>query len=141
MQDFTNYTPNARGSGSTTQVGIGSEALFFQRVYTWMFAGLGLTALTAFIFVVTGLYMVFATNFILFIGAIVVELGLVWYLASKVQELEPSTAKAIFLGYAALSGATFSIILAYAAATAPQPSSRPSSARPASMGPWPPTVC
>jgi Integral membrane protein, interacts with FtsH len=119
MQDFTNYTPNAQGPGSTTQAGIGSEALFFQRIYTWMFAGLGLTALTAFIFVSAGLDVIFRENFILFIGALVVELGLVWYLASRVHELEPGTAKAIFLGYAALSGATFSVILAYAVAAAP----------------------
>lgn len=119
MQDFTNYTPNAQGPGSAVRAGIGSEALFFQRIYTWMCAGLGLTALTAFIFVTAGLDTIFRENFILFIGALVVELGLVWYLASRVHELEPSTAKAIFLGYAVLSGATFSVILAYATATAP----------------------
>lgn len=120
MQDFTNYTPNPQpGSGSEIQAGLGSEALFFQRVYTWMFAGLGLTALAAAFFVMTGMYLIFASNFFLFLGAILVELGLVWYLASRVSEMEPGTAKAIFLGYAALSGATFSVILAYAATTAP----------------------
>lgn len=119
MQDFTNYTPNPQGSGSATQVGLGSEVMFFQRIYTWMFAGLGLTALTAFIFIVTGLYTIFAGNFILFIGAILVEFGLGFYLISKVNDLDPGTAKGIFLGYTALSGATFSVLLAYAVATAP----------------------
>jgi len=113
MQDFTNYKPNQQGSGTVAQTGLGSEALFFQRVYAWMGAGLGLTALMAVVFAAMGLPQMIAENGVIMIVAFVAQLGLVWYLAARINQLDPSTAKLLFLGYAALSGVTFSIIVAF----------------------------
>jgi FtsH-binding integral membrane protein len=44
------------------------------------------------------------------IGALVIELGLVFYLSARIQHIAPGTAKILFLAYAAVTGATFSVI-------------------------------
>lgn len=113
MQDFTNYNPNREGSGAVARAGLGSEALFFQRVYAWMAAGLGLTAVMAVVCASIGVPQMIAGNSAFMIAAFIAQLGLVWYLAARVNQLAPSTAKMLFLGYAALSGVTFSMIVAF----------------------------
>ncbi len=84
---------------------------FLRKVYGWMFVGLGVTAAVA--LGVAGsptlLQAIFA-NKILFIGLIVAELGLVFYLSSRVQKLAPATASGLFLLYSALNGATLAMI-------------------------------
>ena len=76
-----------------------------------MFVGLGVTAAVA--LGVAGsptlLQAIFA-NKILFFGLIVAELGLVFYLSSRVQKLAPATASGLFLLYSALNGATLAMI-------------------------------
>ncbi len=84
---------------------------FLRKVYGWMFVGLGVTAAVA--LGVAGsptlLQAIFA-NKILFIGLIVAELGLVFYLSARVQKLAPATAAGLFLLYSALNGATLAMI-------------------------------
>jgi uncharacterized protein len=84
---------------------------FLRKVYGWMFVGLGVTAAVA--LGVAGsptlLQAIFA-NKILFIGLIVAELGLVFYLSARVQKLAPATASGLFLLYSALNGATLAMI-------------------------------
>ena len=111
MQDFTNYTPNSQHQGSLAQAAATSEALFFQRIYTWMFAGLALTAGSAYVLMHSAAWINFlVSNRFAFIGAAIVQLGVVFYLSARINSLAPSTAKILFLAYAALTGATFSVI-------------------------------
>jgi FtsH-binding integral membrane protein len=84
---------------------------FLKRVYGWMFVGLGVTAAVA--VGVAGsptLLQAIFGNKILFIGLIVAELGLVFYLSARVQKLAPTMASGLFLLYSALNGATLAMI-------------------------------
>ncbi|MCL2029812.1 MAG: Bax inhibitor-1/YccA family protein [Deltaproteobacteria bacterium] len=108
MQDFTKYNPQNTG---LSQAALSSEALFFQRVYLWMCAGLGLTAATAFVLASSQAWLNFLfQNTWIFYVAIFGTLGLVFYLSARLQSLAPGTAKGIFLAYAALNGLTFSVL-------------------------------
>jgi len=111
MQDFTKYSPNQQQPGGFVRVADHSEALFFQRIYTWMFAGLLLTAGTAYVLMHSAAWISFLTgsSFAL-IGACIVQVGLVFFLSAKINDLTPSLAKLIFMIYAAVTGATFSVI-------------------------------
>jgi len=85
---------------------------FLCRVYGWMCAGLAITALVAFGVagspaIVGGLL----SNQLVFLGLIVMELGLVFYLSARAERLAPGTATALFAGYAALNGVTLSLLL------------------------------
>lgn len=80
---------------------------FFTRTFGWMAMGLGLTAVVAFMTYATGLWRaMLGIHWILFIA----EIGLVFWLAARVQQMKPATAIAAFLGYAALNGLTLSVI-------------------------------
>lgn len=85
---------------------------FLRTVYGWMFAGLGLTAGVA--YTVAGspaVMQTIASNHILFVGALVVELGLVVYLSARVQSLTANAATTLFLLYSGLNGVTLSVLL------------------------------
>lgn len=85
---------------------------FLRTVYGWMFIGLGLTAAVA--SAVAGSPAIMQTvtsNHILFAGALIAELGLVFYLSARVQNLTPSAATMLFLLYAGLNGVTLSVLL------------------------------
>lgn len=108
MQDFSNYTPNYQQSQAVAAT---SEALFFQRIYTWMFAGLGLTAAVAYGLMHSQAWISFlVSNRYAFMGAAIIQLGVVFYLGARINQLAPGTAKLLFLAYAGLTGATFSVI-------------------------------
>jgi len=85
---------------------------FLRAAYGWMAAGLAVTAVVA-LFIASSEELVFtiARNRILFWGLAIAQLGVVFYLSARVNRLAPSTAAALFLGYSALTGVTFSIIL------------------------------
>ena len=86
---------------------------FLRTVYGWMFAGLGLTALVAYAVANSpALLHAIASNRILFFGAVVAELGLVFFLSARVQSLAPNAAVLLFLLYSALNGLTLSIVVA-----------------------------
>ena len=56
------------------------------------------------------------SNTFLFWGLIIAQLGLVVFLSARIQKMTPLTASLTYLGYAALTGVTFStIFLAYTA--------------------------
>ncbi len=111
MQDFTNYSPNPQFEGSAAQSFAGSEAMFFQRVYAWMFAGLAATAIMAFILTSSMSWLTFvASNPSSLWVAAIVQLGLVFFLSFRIQHLSPSAAKGIFLAYSLITGVTFSVI-------------------------------
>lgn len=45
-----------------------------------------------------------------FLAMVIIQIGLVWYLSRHIMSLSATRAKAVFLGYAALSGLTLSVI-------------------------------
>jgi FtsH-binding integral membrane protein len=92
---------------------------FLRGVYAWMFLGLLLTAITAFVVSTNqSLAQIVIGNSFVFYGLMVVELILVFVLASRVRSMSSSTATFLFLLYSVLNGATFaSIFLAYTGAS------------------------
>jgi uncharacterized protein len=99
-----------------TQIRVNS---FIQGVYNWMALGLGLTGLVAFIVAGSpGLRQLIFGNTLIFFGLIIGQLALVFTISSRVHKMEASTATNLFILYAALNGATLSIIfLAYTASS------------------------
>ncbi|MDY0362337.1 MAG: Bax inhibitor-1/YccA family protein [Desulforegulaceae bacterium] len=82
---------------------------FIQSVYNWMAAGLGLTAVFAYIFS----EIIFLPPAVFFV-AVIAEIGMVFYLSSRINKIEASTATALFMIYAALNGITISwLVSAY----------------------------
>lgn len=85
---------------------------FLQKVYGWMFVGLAITAFVAFAVASSPTLLRYVlSNPILYIGLIVAELGLVFYLSAKVETLAPSVAMTLFVVYSALNGVTLSFVL------------------------------
>ena len=101
-----------------SRVSAGVVARFFNAVYAWMAAGLGVTALVAW-WVSTQpqvLAQVFRGPVIIVL--IIAELALVWTVAGAVRRINATAATVLFLIYAALNGLTLSVIfLAFAKAT------------------------
>ncbi|MEO6390607.1 MAG: Bax inhibitor-1/YccA family protein [Pyrinomonadaceae bacterium] len=85
---------------------------FLSRVYGWMFAGLSITAVIAYLVASTPVVIeaVFA-NRLVFWGIVIAQFGLVLYLSARVQKMAPATAAGLFLLYSALVGVTTSVIL------------------------------
>ncbi|MFO8085320.1 MAG: Bax inhibitor-1/YccA family protein [Desulfobacterales bacterium] len=92
---------------------------FIQGVYNWMALGLGLTGIVAFFVANTpSLLQMIVGNSLLFFGLIIAELALVFTLSARVHKMQASTATNLFLLYAALNGATLSVIfVAYTASS------------------------
>lgn len=85
---------------------------FLSRVYGWMFAGLLVTAVTAFTVAATpAVAQTLIGNRIVFWVLLFGQLGLVFYLAARVDKLAPATAAGLFILYSALMGVTTSVIL------------------------------
>ncbi len=85
---------------------------FLRKVYGWMGAGLAITALVA--YEVAGSPTILrglASNPLLYWGLILAELGVVFYLSARAEQLAPETAMALFVGYAGLNGITLSFVL------------------------------
>lgn len=85
---------------------------FLRRVYGWMCVGLGITALVAFeVANSPAILSYLVSNQFLYLGLILGELGLVFYLSARAERLAPGTATGLFVGYAALNGVTLSFVL------------------------------
>lgn len=88
------------------------ERAFFSKVYTWMFGGLLMTAVSS-LWVVSSpamqRFVVF--NPIVMIILMVAELGIVFYSTRAVQRLSPAAAATLFLVYSMLTGLTLSVVL------------------------------
>jgi len=111
MQDFTKYNPNPQSVG-VRQAALSSEALFFQRIYAWMCAGLALTAGIAYVLASSEGWIKFLlqNQWVLWV-AVIVQLGLVFYLSARINSLTLGAARGLFMAYAAVTGATFSVLL------------------------------
>jgi uncharacterized protein len=88
---------------------------FIRSVYNWMAIGLALTGVIAFYVAHNpAMLRIIYGNPVSIIILVAAELGLVFYLAARIQRIEASTATALFILYAALNGVTLSFIfLAY----------------------------
>ena len=85
---------------------------FLRAVYGWMVVGLAITAVVAAAVASSPtLARIFASNHLLFIGVLVAELGLVFYLSARVPSLTPPAAAILFLAYAGLNGVTLSVLM------------------------------
>ena len=84
---------------------------FMLRVYNWMTAGLGVTGLVAYMIAYSpGLSGMLFANPLIPIVLAVAQIGLVFWLASRVMQMSAQKAMSVFLLYAALTGVTFSTI-------------------------------
>src|SRR5260370_24185185 len=80
---------------------------FLARVYGWMFGGLLITAVTAFVVASTpALIEAVIVNRLVFWGIVIAQLGLVFYLSARVDKVQPATAAGLFLLYSSLVGVT-----------------------------------
>ncbi len=87
-------------------------AKYMTKVYGWMFVALMITAGVAFYTATNeALIQLIFGNSLLFFGLIIAQLFLVGFLSIRIGKMSASTAAAVFLGYAALNGFTFAIIL------------------------------
>ena len=85
---------------------------FLRSVYGWMCGGLVVTAVTAsFLAASPAVVLAIATNRLLFWGLMLAQLGVVFVLSARVQQLAASTAALLFLGYSALTGVTIAFVL------------------------------
>ena len=85
---------------------------FLSRVYGWMFAGLLITAVTAFtVSASPALIETLIVNRIVFWALIIAQLGLVIYLSARVDKVSPTIAAGLFILYSGLTGVTSSVIL------------------------------
>ena len=82
------------------------------KTYAWMFLGLAITFAVGQLLNVTGMvYAIFlfrALPIVLLVG----ELALVWFLTSRLGTQSVAATRALFVVYSALSGVTFSAVLA-----------------------------
>lgn len=92
-----------------------AQANFMAKVYAWMAGALCVTGIIAFVVANTPeLVLAIVGNKLMFYGLIICEIILVVYLSSAIHKISVPNAIAMFLLYAAINGATLSIIfLAY----------------------------
>lgn len=105
------YSPNqyAVGPVEVARRGVMSQ------VYAWMTAGLLITgAIALFTSRSEALgNLIFGQPFV-YLGLVIAEIAVVWFLAARIGKMSPAAATATFLGYSALNGLTMAaIFLAY----------------------------
>ena len=84
---------------------------FMVRVYNWMTAGLAITGFMAFYISNNETIMnIIFVNPIMPIVLMIAQIGLVFWLASRVMQMSVSQATGVFMLYAGLTGVTFSFI-------------------------------
>ncbi len=99
---------NSQISSTQTQSVVGA---FMTKVYSWMTLALFITGIVA-MYVASSeqlLSIVFGTKY-MFMGLIIAQLGVVWYLSARVSKLSYTTATIMFVLYSVLSGITLSSI-------------------------------
>jgi len=91
-----------------------SVRAFFNRTYSWMTAGLALTAIIAYLTSQNDMLMSTISGYML--PLVLLQLGVVFGFGFLLQRVSAPVASVLFMLYAALNGLTFSVIfLAYAA--------------------------
>ena len=87
-------------------------AKYTAKVFGWMFLGLLITSVMAFLTISSQTLAELVLNPVSLIILTVVELGMVFYLSARVFKMSTSSATALFLIYSALNGLTLSGIFA-----------------------------
>jgi len=89
-----------------------AQSLFLAKVFNWMFVGLLVTAMTAFLTASSkaALEIIFG-NRLVFFGLVIAEFGMVFALAGRIERLSAQAATTLFLLYSALNGVTLSAVL------------------------------
>ncbi len=91
-----------------------AERSFITRTFLWMTLGLVVTAVVAYVVATTPAFMEFVFgNPWITIGLLIAQVVVVMALAVAIKNMAPTVATLIFLGYAALTGLTFSTVLVY----------------------------
>ena len=117
MANYPNFDQFQSKAGYTTESGSRSfysenaVATLMRNMYAWMAIALTITGFTAFAVANTySLIYAIATNSILFYGLIFAELGLVYYLSSRIFRMSFATAGLLFAVYSIINGVTLSLI-------------------------------
>src|SRR5262249_35634262 len=110
--EMDRFSMTPQSAFTTTTVATAERVTaFLRKVYGWMCAGLGITAVVAFAVASSPeVQRAIVGNPILFLGLIIAELAMVFVLAARVTRLKPTTAAGLFVGYSALNGALLSVI-------------------------------
>jgi FtsH-binding integral membrane protein len=97
---------------STVSLNEGFVAKYITKVYGWMFLGLTVTAIVAFLVASSpaALQFVFG-NKLVFFGLIIGQVVVAGYLYARVNKMSAAVATMIFFAYAALLGVTLSMLL------------------------------
>lgn len=92
---------------------------FMVRVYNWMGAGLAMTGgVSWYVSTSETILNLLVTQPILFFGLLIAELGLVFYLAARVMQMDVGQAMGVFFLYAGLNGVTLApLFLLYTTAS------------------------
>lgn len=89
------------------------QASLIQRVFLWMTIGLAITGLTSYITYSSNLlYALFEMGRLAFFGLLAAQIGIVWYLSSRIHSMSFSTATILFGVYSLLTGVSISYIFA-----------------------------
>jgi len=103
---------------SVTEARSHASTMFLAKVFNWMAAGLALTGLLAYMVASSeAAISIFLLNPMMRWGVIIAELGMVFYLSARIQQLSPGAATGLFLFYSALNGITLSVVLLIYTAT------------------------
>ena len=106
------FQQQSRGSFVPSLASDERVGAFLTKVYAWMFIGLLVTAVTAFVVASSPalVALVFA-NRLVFWMIVIAQFGMVFYLSARVDKVQPVTAGLLFLIYSGLVGVTSSIVL------------------------------
>ena len=117
MANYPNFDQFQSKVGYTTESSSRSfysenaVATLMRNMYAWMAIALTITGFTAFAVANSySLIYAIATNSILFYGLIFAELGLVYFLSSRIFRMSFATAGLLFAVYSIINGVTLSLI-------------------------------
>ena len=117
MANYPNFDQFQSKAGYTTESSSRSfysenaVATLMRNMYVWMAIALTITGFTAFAVANSySLIYAIATNSILFYGLIFAELGLVYFLSSRIFRMSFATAGLLFAVYSIVNGVTLSLI-------------------------------
>lgn len=106
-----NFSANQHRAFLTDEQIRAEQASFMTKVYGWMSLALIVTGVVAFYIASNeGLILTFIVNRFVFYACIFGELGVVWWLSSRVRDMSANTATLWFFLYAILNGITLSVI-------------------------------
>jgi FtsH-binding integral membrane protein len=114
MSQFPNNSGFSRpGSmlGYESNVDSITQSRFFNAVYSWMAAGLALTAVVAWAVADSPTLRAMALSLPVLLVAFVVEIGLVMTISGAINRISASTATVLFMLYSAINGFTLSILV------------------------------